>query len=149
MALLCNIRFKESKGVTTRLDDPKQIQLQSVITVGEQVKADIEGLAIYKGQVRDYLVISSQGDDSYLIVDAAAPYQLRGKFKISANLNHEIDAVSETDGLEVTSANLGGIWKKGMLVVQDGRKRMPEGKPLVRNKPLPQVQPTALYLCFI
>lgn len=119
---------EEAKAVwTTRLDDPKQIQLQPVITVGEQVKADIEGLAIYKGQVRDYLVISSQGDDSYVIVDAAAPYQLRGKFKISANLNHEIDAVSETDGLEVTSANLGGIWKKGMLVVQDGRKRMPEG----------------------
>lgn len=119
---------EEAKAVwTTRLDDPKQIQLQPVITVGEQVKADIEGLAIYKGQVRDYLVISSQGDDSYVVVDAAAPYQLRGKFKILANLNHEIDAVSETDGLEVTSANLGGIWKKGMLVVQDGRKRMPEG----------------------
>ena len=37
-----------------------------------------------------------------------------------------IDGVSETDGLEVTSANLGGPWSQGMLVVQDGRKRMPE-----------------------
>jgi len=27
----------------------------------------------------------------------------------------------------VTSANLGGPWAKGLLVVQDGRKRMPEG----------------------
>jgi 3-phytase len=37
-----------------------------------------------------------------------------------------IDGASETDGLEVTSANLGGPWSDGMLVVQDGRKRMPE-----------------------
>ena len=37
-----------------------------------------------------------------------------------------IDGASETDGLEVTSANLGGPWSQGLLVVQDGRKRMPE-----------------------
>ena len=36
------------------------------------------------------------------------------------------DGASETDGLEVTSANLGGPWSQGLLVVQDGRKRMPE-----------------------
>lgn len=119
---------EEAKAVwTTKLNDPQHINLQNVISVGEHVKADVEGLAIYKGKVRDYLVISSQGDDSYVVVDAKAPYQIRGKFKISANLNSEIDAVSETDGLEVTSANLGGVWKQGMLVVQDGRKRMPEG----------------------
>lgn len=119
---------EEDKAVwTTKLNDPQHINLQNVISVGEHVKADVEGLAIYKGKVRDYLVISSQGDDSYVVVDAKAPYQIRGKFKISANLNSEIDAVSETDGLEVTSANLGGVWKQGMLVVQDGRKRMPEG----------------------
>ena len=37
-----------------------------------------------------------------------------------------IDAVSETDGLDVSSLNFGGKWKRGMLVIQDGRKRMPE-----------------------
>ena len=26
----------------------------------------------------------------------------------------------------MTSTNLGGAWSRGMLVVQDGRKRMPE-----------------------
>ena len=34
--------------------------------------------------------------------------------------------MSETDGLDVSSLNFGGKWKQGMLVVQDGRKRMPE-----------------------
>ena len=28
----------------------------------------------------------------------------------------------------MTSANLGGPWSQGLLVVQDGRKRMPEGR---------------------
>ena len=37
-----------------------------------------------------------------------------------------IDGASETDGLEVTAVNLGGPWNQGLLVVQDGRKRMPE-----------------------
>ena len=35
-------------------------------------------------------------------------------------------SASETDGLEVTSTNLGGPWSAGLLVVQDGRKRLPE-----------------------
>jgi len=38
-----------------------------------------------------------------------------------------IDGASETDGLEVTSANLGGPFARGMLVVHDGFKRMPDG----------------------
>ena len=58
--------------------------------------------------------------------DAEPPYALRGAFRVGVNAGEGIDGASETDGLEVTSANLGGPWSKGMLVVQDGRKRMPE-----------------------
>lgn len=38
-----------------------------------------------------------------------------------------IDGASETDGLEVSPANSGGPFSRGMLVVHDGFKRMPEG----------------------
>ena len=38
-----------------------------------------------------------------------------------------IDGTSETDGLDVTSANLGGAYAQGMLVIQDGYKRLPDG----------------------
>lgn len=100
---------------------------EQVIAVGGPVKDDIEGLALYHGEQRDYLVISSQGNDSYVVVEAQAPYRLRGSFRIGLNAGLGIDGASETDGLEVTSANLGGVWSDGMLVVQDGRKRMPEG----------------------
>jgi 3-phytase len=101
--------------------------LEKVIGVGGPLHDDVEGLALYQGAKADYLVISSQGNDSYLVLDAAAPYAVRGAFRVGLNAERGIDGASETDGLEVTSANLGGIWSRGMLVVQDGRKRMPEG----------------------
>ena len=101
--------------------------LEQVIAVGGPVQDDIEGMGLYHGQQRDYLVISSQGNDSYVVLEAQAPYRLRGSFRIGLNAARGIDGASETDGLEVTSANLGGPWSAGLLVVQDGRKRMPEG----------------------
>ncbi len=101
--------------------------LEKVIDVGGPLHADVEGLAIYGGAAGDYLVVSSQGNDSYLVLDARAPYAVRGAFRVGLNAERGIDGASETDGLEVTSANLCGVWGRGMLVVQDGRKRMPEG----------------------
>ncbi|AHG40762.1 3-phytase [Pseudomonas syringae CC1557] len=110
--------------VDARADQPAT--LSSVIKVGEAVHADVEGLALYQSDSHDYLVISSQGNDSYVVVDAEPPYALRGAFRVGLNAQAGIDGTSETDGIEVTSMNLGGAWSKGMLVVQDGRKRMPE-----------------------
>ncbi len=101
--------------------------MEKVIDVGGPLHADVEGMAIYSGTAGDYLVVSSQGNDSYLVLDAHAPYAVRGAFRVGLNAERGIDGASETDGLEVTSASLGGIWSRGMLVVQDGRKRMPEG----------------------
>ncbi|POD78651.1 3-phytase [Pseudomonas syringae group genomosp. 3] len=110
--------------VDARADQPAT--LSSVIKVGDVVHADVEGLALYQSDAHDYLVISSQGNDSYVVVDAEPPYTLRGAFRVGLNASAGIDGTSETDGIEVTAMNLGGPWSKGMLVVQDGRKRMPE-----------------------
>jgi len=100
--------------------------MQQVIGVGGPVAADIEGLGFFQHATSPYLVISSQGNDSYVVLDGLAPYAQRGAFRIGLNAQRGIDGVSETDGLEVTSTNLGGAWSQGLLVVQDGRKRMPE-----------------------
>jgi 3-phytase len=112
-------------ALDARGDGPTR--LDKVIGVGGLVKDDIEGLALYHGKGGDYLVISSQGNDSYVVLEAKPPYRLRGSFQVSLDAQRGIDGASETDGLDVTSANLGGPWAKGLLVVQDGRKRMPEG----------------------
>ncbi|WP_226457481.1 phytase [Pseudomonas sp. AF03-9] len=111
-------------AVDARADQPAK--LTSVIKVGPQLHADVEGLALYQSDKRDYLVISSQGNDSYLVVDAEPPFATHGAFRVGLNADAGIDGASQTDGLEVTAINLGGPWSQGMLVVQDGRKRMPE-----------------------
>lgn len=101
-------------------------ELTQVLAVGDVLKADVEGLGLYQAQNQGYLLISSQGNDSYVVLDAEPPFAIRGAMRVGLNGALGIDGASETDGLEVTSANLGGPWSKGMLVVQDGRKRMPE-----------------------
>lgn len=102
------------------------INLQKVASVGEALVADVEGLALYHGKAADYLVASSQGDNSYVVFDATAPYQLRGKFRVVLNPQAGIDGSAETDGVAVNSTNLGGAWSNGIMVVQDGRNRLPE-----------------------
>lgn len=106
--------------------------MSKVIGINADLHADIEGVAYYRGKQQQYLIISSQGNDSYVVLEAKAPYRYRGKFRIGINAKLAIDGASETDGLEVTSADLSGnnsgVWRHGMLVVQDGRKRMPVGQ---------------------
>jgi 3-phytase len=95
--------------------------------VGAQLHADVEGMAIYHGAQRSYLIVSSQGDSSYVVLDAQAPHAVRGRFRVGFNVTAGIDGTADTDGLDVTSANLGGPFARGMLVIQDGYKRLPDG----------------------
>ena len=96
------------------------------LRAGDVLVADVEGMGIYQGKHKNYLVVSSQGNNSYVILDATAPYKIRGAIRVDLDTELGIDGVSETDGLEVTHANLGGAFGEGMLVVQDGHKVMPE-----------------------
>ncbi len=100
--------------------------MKKVMSDGDNLKADIEGMSLYNSKDGSYLVVSSQGNDSYVVLDALPPFTYRGAFRVGINASLSIDGASETDGLDVTSANLGGEWSQGMLVVQDGRNRMPE-----------------------
>ena len=84
-----------------------------------QIALDTFGAPIY---VRKEIV-----HNSYVVTDAAPPYKLRGAFRVGMNLALGIDGTSETDGLDVTSTALGTAFPKGMLVVQDGYKRLPDG----------------------
>ncbi|USX12172.1 phytase [Oxalobacteraceae bacterium OTU3CAMAD1] len=118
---------EEKRGVWTvsaRGDAPAKLSM--IMPVGPQLVADVEGMGLYHGDKADYLVVSSQGDNSYLVLDAKAPYRVRGSFRVGYNLAAGIDGTSETDGLEVSSANFGGPYAKGMLVIQDGYKRLPD-----------------------
>jgi 3-phytase len=108
---------------------PDQPPMQKVIGIGGLVRDDIEGLALYDGGTAgaSYLIVSSQGNSSYVVLDAAPPYRVRGAFRVGIDAARGIDAVSETDGLDVTSRPLGPRYPRGAFVAQDGFKRMPDG----------------------
>ena len=121
---------EEAVGVWVLSGDPDvPTQLLPVAAVaGEDspLVADVEGLALYHGPQTSYLVVSSQGDNSYALFDATAPYPYRGSVRIGMVPSRGIDGASETDGLAVTSQHLGTDYPDGLLVVQDGRNFMPE-----------------------
>ncbi len=91
---------------------------------GGRVVPDVEGVALWKGPGDSgYLVVSNQGNDSYLLYRRNGDHAYVGEFFIVAGENG--DGASETDGLEVTSAPLGAAFPDGLLVVQDGRNLAP------------------------
>ncbi|WP_332876634.1 phytase [Massilia sp. S19_KUP03_FR1] len=119
---------EEKRGVwTTSADTSQPDALKMVLPVGADLAADVEGMALYQAGKADYLIVSSQGDNSYVVLDAAAPFAVRGRFRVGFNLEKGIDGTSETDGLDVSTANFGGAFSQGMLVIQDGYKRLPDG----------------------
>ena len=88
---------------------------------------DVEGVAIYDaGDGRGYLVVSNQGANNYAVYRREGDNEFVGFFHVVANAAAGIDGASETDGLDVTSAALGGDFEDGLLVVQDGRNIAPE-----------------------
>jgi 3-phytase len=101
----------------------------SVVTVAANgaLKDDLEGIGLYDlGDGRGYLVLSSQGNNSYAVFRREGANEYIGSFSVLADAARGIDGVSETDGLEVLSANLGGPYANGVFVAQDGRNIAPQ-----------------------
>ena len=88
---------------------------------------DVEGLAIFYGDSGSgYLVASNQGADNYALYERAGENKFVGLFHVVADDVTGIDGSSETDGLDVSSANFGPGFPAGLLVVQDGRNITPD-----------------------
>jgi 3-phytase len=78
---------------------------------GPHLHVDVEGLGLHGS----LLVVSSQGDSAYAVYDRADGHRFAGRFRVASGA---FDAASETDGLEVTTAELPGF-PGGLLVVHD------------------------------
>lgn len=90
------------------------------------LKADLEGIGLYRQpKGKGYLVLSSQGDNTYAVFRREGDNAYVGSFTVGANGETGIDGVSETDGLDVTSASLGAGLEAGAFVAQDGRNISP------------------------
>lgn len=88
---------------------------------GTRLVEDIEGLAIYEtGPLSGYLLVSVQGDNSFQAYDRITG-EPKGRFRIGDGPN--TDGAEETDGIAVTSADLGQVFPEGLFVAQDGFNR--------------------------
>jgi 3-phytase len=84
---------------------------------GGHLAADVEGLAIARGRGRGgFLAASRQGNSTFVLYRRAGNAYVK-TFKIVAG---RIDAVSDTDGIEVTTTGLGRLFPRGVFVAQDG-----------------------------
>lgn len=119
---------EEDKGIWSIAAEPVESQLKLFYEIDNQVLFDdVEGLSVYHSNTlneANYLVASSQGNDSYLVFDLNTK-QVLTNFKVASAPIKGIDGASETDGLAVISAPLGEQYPEGALVVQDGRNMMP------------------------
>lgn len=95
-------------------------------TTDGHLTADTEGMGLYlQPDGKGYLVVSSQGSDDYAVYRRDGNNEYVGRFAVVANDALGIDGISETDGLDVTSANLGGAFAQGVFIAQDGRNITP------------------------
>lgn len=91
-----------------------------IAAVGDgHLVADVEGLALATGPGHSgYLVASSQADSRFALYHRETNAFLRS-FSIGANGG--IDAVQETDGVDICTSDLGPGFEHGGLVVHDGQ----------------------------
>lgn len=106
--------------------------------------ADVEGLTLYyAGGGAGYLIASAQGEDApghpatgtFAVFEraftAGEPNAHRFNFRIGENAPAGIDAVSATDGIDVTNVDLGGVFTSGLFVAHDGEGQSPSNFKLV------------------
>lgn len=87
---------------------------------GGHLTADVEGLSLYyASDGTGYLIASSQGSDEFVVYRREGNNDYVATFEIVEG--NGIDAVSHTDGIDVTNFPLGSAFPQGLLVVQDNR----------------------------
>jgi 3-phytase len=80
--------------------------------------ADVEGMALYyTADGAGYLIVSSQGSSEFVIYERQGANAYVGKFRVIETTG--IDAISGTDGLDVTNFPLGANFPQGVFVAQD------------------------------
>jgi 3-phytase len=80
---------------------------------------EVEGLTIaYGPDGTGYLLASSQGDNTFAVFERSSPHELVLTFAIGDG--QVIDGTTTTDGIDVSTANLGPAFPTGLFVAHDG-----------------------------
>ncbi|RKZ52442.1 MAG: 3-phytase [Candidatus Parabeggiatoa sp. nov. 3] len=102
---------------------------QLIDTTNKQgnMTAEVEGLTIYYvNETEGYLIASNQGNDTFTVYERAGDNAYLGKFHIIGNPDLKIDAVYDTDGIDVINVPLGEAFPYGVFVAQDGENIYPD-----------------------
>src|SRR5262245_9468147 len=113
-----------------------------VDTVGPSghLTADVEGLSIYYAPGgAGYLLASSQGSNTFVVYQRAAPHAYLLTFQVGTNGGLGIDGVSETDGIDVTNRGLGSAFPGGLFVAQDDNNTSPSLNQNFKLVPWPAI----------
>ena len=107
---------EESVGVWRYGTEPSDGDRRTRVDVARRDRPlvpDVEGIALAEGpDGGGYLVVSSQGDDSFAVYRREGDNAYVGSFRV--------EEVESTDGLDVSTRPLGPRFPDGVLVVQDG-----------------------------
>ncbi|MFM9947374.1 MAG: phytase, partial [Saprospiraceae bacterium] len=126
---------EEDKGIWKTNAEPGNPTIPALLpnsgTENPNIAYDIEGLCIFQSSdSTGYLIASSQGNNSYAVFERQGANRYMGSFSIN---DGEIDGTYDTDGIDVTAANLGAAFPKGLFVAQDGDNRDENGKAVPQN----------------
>jgi 3-phytase len=94
--------------------------LTQIDSTGEDghLTADVEGVALYLAEDGGgYVLVSSQGSSTFVVYERGGDNAYIGTFRVIESAY--TDAVSGTDGLDVTAFALGAAFPDGLVVVQD------------------------------
>jgi 3-phytase len=116
------ISEENKRGVIRSYSFSSGLVLENEIIIDDRngnIVGDPEGLAILKtSDSKGYLIASSQGNSTFNVYDRQQPHKYITSFKIDGN--KKIDAVSDTDGIEIVNLYLNKDFPDGIMVVQDG-----------------------------
>lgn len=123
---------EEDRGVWLFNAEPDASDMGSLIfSLKEHHTAtkDLEGISIYyAAKGKGYILISSQGNFSYIVLDRSN-HEYLFSFKVGEG---ELDGIEDTDGLDVINLPMGGQFPHGLFVAQDGFNT-DNGKNLQQN----------------
>lgn len=112
---------EELRGIWRYGAEPESNDTRELVAGVDGVNflADLEGLTLAPaGTDGGYLVASVQGNSTFALF-ALPGHKLAGLFRVAANPQKDIDAVTGTDGLAIATGSFGPELPEGVLVVQD------------------------------
>lgn len=99
--------------------DSLSTRLIDTVGSGQGLVADVEGVGLYMaGDGGGFILASAQSGDRFVVYDRSPPHRRIGLVTVGPSADGRVDAVSHTDGLDVSSASFPDF-PQGLLVVQD------------------------------